>query len=252
MGVKIAVLLSIGKHPTSGREVRSASDAAALAKAMELTPDPIAIHAGDPNSEVLREYLSMGLKRLVVLPIKPGEACGNALTAYLNEIGPDAIFTGDRSEGNEGTGLIPYLLASRLGAALTPGVVSAAVAEGASGLMVEQSPKRSYRRRLRTPLPAVISFSKDAAQPTRFSWAQGQRGEIEVWKGRWSTKGPMARPDITMQAYQPKPKRLAPAGSNTQGDGQVLMNPAPHDAAAAILDYLKRNEILKTKPDGQT
>jgi len=74
--VDIAVLLSVGRHPASGRARRADLDARALELALGLadTARVHAIHAGDPQEPALREYLGMGIGRLTVLPpwLQPG------------------------------------------------------------------------------------------------------------------------------------------------------------------------------------
>ena len=50
MTLTIAVLVSVGRHPASGRARRADRDARALELALRLSPSarPLVIHAGDP------------------------------------------------------------------------------------------------------------------------------------------------------------------------------------------------------------
>ena len=84
--VDIAVLLSIGSHPASGRARRGPLDAQALELALRLVEAGHAtrihaLHAGNPAEPALRDYLGMGLDRLEVLETAPGADPVPALTA---------------------------------------------------------------------------------------------------------------------------------------------------------------------------
>ena len=69
MPLDVAILLSIGRHPASGRSRRADLDARALDLALRLGPEVRlhAIHAGDPAEPALADYLGMGLETLTVL-----------------------------------------------------------------------------------------------------------------------------------------------------------------------------------------
>ena len=63
---EIAVLLSVGGHPASGRARRAPLDAQALELALRLAEAGQAtrihaLHAGNPAEPALRDYLGMGL-----------------------------------------------------------------------------------------------------------------------------------------------------------------------------------------------
>ena len=69
--MKIAVLVSVGRHPVSGVARYSRNDAAALTLALSLAKGHNAtldvLHAGDPSNPALKEYLALGAGSVEVL-----------------------------------------------------------------------------------------------------------------------------------------------------------------------------------------
>lgn len=252
--VDVAILVSVGRHPASGRARRAPSDARALELAFGLPPGRRdALHAGDPANPALRDYLGMGLERLTVLAMAEGGDPTDALAARLRGLSPEIILTGNRAEGGEDSGMLPYVVAQALGLAIVPDVV--AIALDADGLTAEvvQALARGQRRALRVELPfvATVHPASPAARPSAFGPAR--RGRIEVV--------PVDAPHdafLTACAARPwrdRPKRLSvgAAGGGTggalerlraateakAGQGRVLVGPSPDEAARAIWDYLQ-------------
>src|SRR5690348_7452353 len=78
MTFEVAVLLSIGRHPASGRLRRADLDSRGLELALRLVEDSAragsqirvhAVHAGTPGQPAIRGYLGMGVEQLTVLDI---------------------------------------------------------------------------------------------------------------------------------------------------------------------------------------
>jgi hypothetical protein len=71
--MKIAVLVSVGRHPVSGTARYSRNDAAALTIALSLAKTHGAtldvLHAGDPSNPALKEYLALGARTVEVLEV---------------------------------------------------------------------------------------------------------------------------------------------------------------------------------------
>src|ERR1700709_1825433 len=109
---KIAVLVSIGRHPVSGTARYSRNDAAALTLALELArKHHVALdvlHAGDASNPALKEYLALGAARLEVLQLAPGDDMITPLRERLKDY--DLVLTGTRAEGAHDSGMLPYLL----------------------------------------------------------------------------------------------------------------------------------------------
>src|SRR3954471_2658462 len=149
--VDIAVLLSVGSHPASGRARRAPLDAQALELALRLLEAGQAtrihaLHAGNPVEPALRDYLGMGLDRLEVLETAPapGTDLVPALTARLRELAPTLILTGAVAEGGEDSGMVPYLIAQALNRTLVPDIVSIEFSDDEAALT--QALRRGQRR----------------------------------------------------------------------------------------------------------
>ncbi|WP_321345131.1 electron transfer flavoprotein subunit beta [Breoghania sp.] len=255
--MRIAVLLSLGLHPASGRARRAELDAKALELALRLAetvPDAElhAVHAGDPDAGALRDYLGMGLDRLHVLDVAQGADPVPALNRHLNEIRPDLVLTGMRAEAGEGSGMVPYLVAEALEASLVADV--AGISDLADEATVIQALPRGRRRQVRLRLPAVLPFNAAAPEPRAPAFARARRGIIERHRAE-------SVPDDFLEAcentlWRARPKRMGlPAGATAAermkamtearaGEGQVMVHPTPDEAAAALYDYLVEHRFL--------
>jgi len=259
--VEVAVLLSVGRHPASGRGRRADLDARALELALKLGPDArvSAIHAGDPSEAALRDYLGMGLASLTVLRQAPGRDALAALARYLMSIKPAIILTGAAAEIGEGTGMLPYLLARELDLALLPAVVEATLDD--QGIAALQALPRGRRRRLSAGHPVLLTVDRAAPAPRQSAFARARAGQIVAVDT--PSEGPadaVPMPAPREVPARPKPKRLkiATGGSAAErlkaatemqaGRGRLLVNPAPEEAAEAIFDYLVKEGILSPPP----
>ncbi len=84
--LKLAVLVSIGLHPESGRSRRAEQDARAVELSLNLSDDVQLIHAGEGDEQVLRRYLGMGLKRMTLLEADNGVDIEPVLRDYLSPV----------------------------------------------------------------------------------------------------------------------------------------------------------------------
>ncbi|MCT7656431.1 electron transfer flavoprotein subunit beta [Oceanimonas sp. NS1] len=128
--LNIAVLVSEGRHPVSGRARRALQDACALEVAFALGGELEVIHAGDPERPALQDYLGMGLQRMTVLRQGQDDDALSVLAPYLDERQPDLLLTGIHAEQGEGSGMLPYLLAEHLGWPLVTGIAAIESIEG--------------------------------------------------------------------------------------------------------------------------
>lgn len=260
----VAVLLSIGRHPVSGRARRAATDAQALEMALALRPRRLtAIHAGPAaGSEALRAYLGMGLERLTLLDLPEGADPVEPLIAHLRRLAPSLVLAGGRAEDGEGSGMLPYLIARGLDAAIVPDVVRFDHADAAdittdTAHLVQALP-RGQRRALTVTgrLVATVHPSAPPARPSAFGPAR--RGVIES-VAELVTAGATADlflSDCEHRPWRPKPKlmrvkrggsaldRLRAATENKSGKGQLLVNPTAEAGALAIYDSLVERGML--------
>jgi electron transfer flavoprotein beta subunit len=251
----VVVLLSLGRHPASGRARRSSLDARALALALTL-PDAsvVGVHAGEPDEPALRDYLGQGLGALRALKVPAGHDPVPPLAAELLALRPDLVFAGATAEAGEGSGLVPYLLADALGAELVPSAVNLTVRHGTCEVVQALA---GGRRRLvpEVPLPLVATVPAAAPAPAgTVAFARARRGVIHAVA---CENEPDRRPGPT--ARRPARRRPAAGGGTRaaraaggsaldrlraatetagEGGGRLLVGPAPEAAAEAILDHL--------------
>jgi len=227
----VAVLLSVGQHPASGRARRADLDARALELALvECEGARIhAIHAAaapdlDTASEAaLRDYLGMGLECLTLLAAPEGGAdAEHRLLAHLRQLRPDVILCGAAAERGEASGMLPYRLAEALGLPLVANAVSVAL-RGDTARIIQALP-RGARKALRVNLPVVLTVDR-AAPPARMAaFGPARRARIDVRAG-----GPAGADATTSQPAHPhgdrpegcveRPARVRPRRLRTMGSG---------------------------------
>jgi electron transfer flavoprotein beta subunit len=255
--VKVAVLLSVGRHPASGRARRAPLDARALEMALSMPGAKVhAIHAGDADEPALRDYLGMGLDRLTVLAIPHGADPVPALGEHLAGCAPEIVLCGARAEGGEDSGMVPYLIAQALGSAVVADVAGLTI-EG-DGASLTQALPRGRRRLITTRLPLVAAVSSSAPAPRQSAFARARRGTIEVFAVQ--APADMLPGQCEIRPWRPRPKRmrLAAGGSaldrlkamteTKSGEGAVMVQPAAEEAARAIYDYLLAKAMIKEQP----
>lgn len=256
----VAVLLSIGRHPVSGRARRAATDAQALEMALALRPKRLtAIHAGPAaDADALRAYLGMGLERLTVLVLPEGADPVEPLIAHLRRLAPSLVLTGRQAEDGEGSGMLPYLIARGLDAAVVADVVrigpSDAPASSANMTDLVQALPRGQRRAL-TVTGRLIATVHPSAPPARASaFGPARRGVIEPVAAQATAD--LFLSECEHRPWRPKPKlmrvkrggsaldRLKAATESKSGKGQLLVNPTAEAGALAIYDSLVEQGML--------
>ena len=256
MSLEVAVLVSLGRHPASGRARRAGADARAVELALGLAGAQVRlVHAGDPDAPALSAYLGMGLDTLTVLALAAAADPVPALADWLGAAGVDIVLAGQRAEGAVDSGLLPYALAEALGLTLVPAVVGLTARDGRAELL--QALPRGRRRRLAAPLPLLATVPL-AAPPARLSaYGPARRGRIEAVRAR-------AEPDRARAAWQERPARHRPkrlkvmTGASAAervravtemaiGQGRTLRDPAPEEAARAIYYYLVEEGIIRDR-----
>jgi electron transfer flavoprotein beta subunit len=251
---KVAVLLSVGRHPASGRPRRAPLDARALEMALSMPGAEIhGVHAGNADEPALRDYLGMGLERLAVLSIPDGADPVPALSSHLARIAPEIVFCGAHAEGGEDSGMVPYLIAQALGSAMVADVAAITI-EGDRAKLTQALP-RGRRRLITAWLPVVAAVGTAAPAPRQSAFARARRGIIEALPAEAPADALLEHCEIRPWRPRPKRMRLAAGGSaldrlkamteTKSGEGAVLIQPPAEEAARAIYDYLLKKRIIE-------
>jgi electron transfer flavoprotein beta subunit len=254
--VKVAVLLSVGRHPASGRTRRAPLDARGLELALTVVDAEVhAVHAGDPSETALRDYLGMGLARLTVLEMPPAHDPVPALAAHLAALGPDLILAGAHAEGGEDSGMVPYLIAQALGYTLVSDVAGLSIENG-RGVFTQALP-RGRRIVVEARLPAVAVVNAAAPAPRQSAFARARRGVVETVTADAPIDAFLEACEVRAWRPRPKPVRMMRGGSaldrlrsmteTKTGEGAVMIGPAPEDAARAIYDYLVAKRFIEDR-----
>ena len=170
------------------------------------------LHAGDPDEPALRGYLALGAPCVQTIDVPRDRDVLDPLAALLSDYA--LVLCGSRGESGMGSGLLPYLLAQRLGRPLLPNVLSAQLAGGAVRAR-QFLPGR--RRDMEADLPALLTVHpprpSNHAMPMRGS-APGAYCPLRrpPRPRRWPTPGASNRPTRGAQAGRARtPLRPRPA-----------------------------------------
>jgi electron transfer flavoprotein beta subunit len=257
MAIDIAVLVSVGRHPASGRTRRAEGDATAVQMALELGRDHRIhlIHAGNPDERILRDYLGMGVPAITVLRVPERSDVIPSLVSHLKQLGPDLVLTGTQTEHGPSSGYLPYGVAKGLDYPIVPAIAGLTL-EGKQAQLLQALP-RGRRRAVTISLPLVATVDKVAAVPRQSAFGKARRGHIAVLEGietsasppPWEERPARRRPKrLKVMAGGSAEQRLKAASQMKAGKGAQMINPDPDEAARAIYDYLVEEGIIKPEP----
>lgn len=254
--MKIAVLVSIGRHPVSGTARYSRNDAAALTMALAIAKEHRAtldvLHAGDPSNPALQEYLALGAARVEVLNMD-GDRGGDAIAALAARLkGYDLMLSGTRAEGAFDSGMLPYRLADALGIALVGSAVDVAVKDGA--VEVRQFMPKGLRRRVQASLPALVAVHPMANAAPRYAYARLREGTIapvvtrapaDAENLQWTMKPATAKP-VRLAAAEKRSghARMLSATTTESRGGSVVIEGSSVEKAQVILAYLREHQLI--------
>ncbi|KVX70175.1 electron transfer flavoprotein subunit beta/FixA family protein [Burkholderia stagnalis] len=251
---RIAVLVSVGRHPVSGVPRYSRNDAAALeigrALAERHHSQLDVIHAGDPLTPALAEYLALGAREVEVLTCRDGDDAARALAARVE--GYDLVLTGTRAEGAYDTGMLPYQVAAALGYPLVGSAVDVTIDAGRAA--VRQFLPKGLRRRVDAALPAVVAVHPLANAQPRYAYARLKAGTVrpvrvspgrDAEAGAW-TVGAIERKPVKLAAAEKRSghARMLSATTTESRGGNVVNEGSSVEKAQVILAYLREHQLI--------
>lgn len=252
--MRIAVLLSAGRHPVSGRPSPVPVELQAVRLARDLGVAE-GLHAG-PDAAAIADALGQGLGRIVHLALPADADPLESLAAALARDAPALILAGRAGQGGEDSGLLPYALARRLGLPIVADAAALRAGEAPDTLVVEQALARGARRRVTVRLPAVVTVHPAAPAPLAYAFGAARRGIVETRPGLSGSIAPV--PGIEEKPYRARPKLIAKAGAGASAaerlkaateaasaGGRLLVDPAPEEAAREILAHLREIGVLR-------
>jgi electron transfer flavoprotein beta subunit len=266
MPFEIAVLVSIGRHPVSGRARRAHTDAQALELGLRVAAATGARlrvwHAGsEPDESALRDYLGMGADALHVLALPAAADPVPALADRLRAVHSALILTGTQAEAGASSGCLPYALAAALDYAIVPGAAALTVL-GATA-EVQQALPQGRRRALRVGLPVIVTAARAAPPARQVAYARARRGRLIVEQRPVHTvpspdhgeaRPARARPPRSRFAKDATAaERLAALTSGASGARQAhtarVVHPAsPAEAAREIHAFLVDRNLIEPAP----
>ncbi|SEQ05684.1 electron transfer flavoprotein beta subunit [Amphritea atlantica] len=259
--LKIVSLVSVGKHPQSGRMRRADQDSRAVELGLKLTGDNhsgeslVVLHAGDPGEPNLRSYAGMGLKSVRVLQLDPAADAILPLGQHLQQCGADIVLTGVRAESGESSGMVPYQLAEKLGWPIVPRVADIVSVKGGVAEVLQALP-RGQRRSVMVKLPFIASVDSAAPEARQSAFGPASRAlmDIEVVSASvddvrqaWEEAAARKRPKrLKVVKAKTAAERFKAATAKSQGDGgKVMKNESAAEQAQAIFDLLKEEGVLR-------
>jgi len=258
---RIAVLVSVGRHPVSGVPRHSRNDALALDLARTLAQRHHArldvLHAGDADDPALTEYLALGATEVEVLSCAPSDDAARRLAERVR--GYDLVLTGTRAEGAHDSGMLPYSVAAALGVPIVGGAVDIDAESGAVAVVRQFLPK-GLRRRVQTALPAVIAVHPLANAQPHYAYARLRAGAIRPQRAAsmsmsmsmsaaeasaW-TVGPIERKPVRLVAAEKRSghARMLSATTTESRGGNVVNEGSSVEKAQVILAYLREHQLI--------
>lgn len=252
---RITVLVSTGKHPTSGLPRHCRNDSLALTMGADLSQTQAAkldvLHAGNANNSALMDYLALGADQINVIPTEPDTDIVECLAERLGDA--DLIFTGSRAENGQDSGLLPYLLAEKLNIPIVANVLEVRLI--GDKLDVLQFFPKGKRRRLAVNLPAVVVIHPLAPVELRYAYVRQQQGKIIVLTKptnatveshlQWDI-APKLRKPIKLKAPENLTghERLLSAITSENKGGTVVNDGNCVEKAQVILSYLREHQLI--------
>ncbi|WCN08992.1 electron transfer flavoprotein subunit beta [Marinomonas mediterranea] len=256
MQPNVISLVSIGRHPQSGRARRSEQDARALELGLKLSGTNLRVaHAGNPEDAVLRQYAGMGLKEMTVLKQSIEVDVIPSLRHYIESQSAQIALLGVRSESGESSGMVPYILAESLGWPIVSRVADIVSVENGIAEVLLALP-RGQRRAVSVRLPFIATVDNAAPAPRQTAYGPAQRAKIDVidvpevqdeLRVNWSEAPAKPRPKrLKVVKAKTAAERFKAATAKAQGgSGKVMSDESAEEKAQAIFDLLIEEKVIR-------
>lgn len=254
--LRIVSLISIGKHPQSGRERRADQDARAVELGLALSKDNLTVlHVGDAEQAALRQYAGMGLDEIQVLATPSQADALVPLTDYMQEHAPTIILTGVRAESGESSGMVPYLLAEKLGWPMVPRIADiVSINDGMAEVL--QALPRGQRRVIKVALPFIASVDTAAPEARQSAFGPASRAalttqtcavETDDVAVMWTEAPARKRPKrLKIIKAKTAAERFKAATAKPQGEsGKVLIKESDQEKAQEIFNLLIEEKVVR-------
>ncbi|MBV1837728.1 electron transfer flavoprotein subunit beta [Acetobacter estunensis] len=245
--MKAIVLLSAGIDPVSGRPAPVGGEVRAIGLARALGAKTlIGLHVG-ASVPALADYGGYGLKEIICLSGGEHDPVA-ALAQFFVQVSasdvsaPDLVLAGTRGCGGADTGLLPYMLAEKLGWPIATGIAAPLEEQPEAGrLTLAQARARGAVRPVHVTLPCVVTVSDMAECVPSFVFADKRAVQVREERAEIAPQGEME--EGLLRPYRRRPKLISAARTEGTG-GQLLVDPTPEEAAAAIIVHLRSLGVL--------
>lgn len=253
---KVVSLISVGRHPQSGRARRAEQDSRAVELGLKLAGTELdVVHAGSTEEPTLRQYAGMGLPSVTVLEQDEKADAVESLQSYLQSESVDIVLTGVRAEGGESSGMTPYLLAEKLGWPIVSRVADIVEVKDGEAQVLLALP-RGQRRQVTVKLPFIASIDNAAQAARQSAFGPGLRAKMEGQPGseavdeirlNWEEMPAKARPKrLKVVKAKTAADRFKAATAKPQGgSGKVMKNESVEEKAKAIFDLLVEEKVIR-------
>jgi electron transfer flavoprotein beta subunit len=252
----IVSLISIGKHPQSGRERRAEQDARAVELGLAVSQGNLTVlHVGNAQQNALRHYAGMGLSEIHVLEAPTHADAMAPLTDYLHENTPHIILTGVRAENGESSGMVPYLLAEKLGWPMVSRIANiVSIKDGIAEVL--QALPRGQRRVIKVALPFIASVDSAAPEARQSAFGPASRAKLSVQTcaiekddvaENWTETPARKRPKrLKIIKAKTAAERFKAATAKPQGEsGKVMVKESDQEKAKAIFNLLLEEKVIR-------
>lgn len=246
--MKVTVFVSVARHPKSGRTMLAPNDAKALAVAKRLVDQPTVVHVGPKEHEwTLRQYLGLGFETIELIQPNGDQDVSALISGYLQQNPCDLAVFGERAQGMEDTGLVPYLCAQATDMPMIDQVLSIAGGE------ITQFQPKGKRRVMPLPANALITVSENAPLELEYVARRARNGVIKqvsttatpvaetamVWTAEPSKPG---RQRLTIKSNKSGWDRFSSRMAVSGGGGEVVKDLTT--GTDKVLDLLKTKKLI--------